>query len=154
MEIEPAVALLEEVRRTAGHVAWLGAKVAEMDEDDLVWGVTEEVEKSSGEFPGTDTTKAAKPNVWLQLYRDERKHLVDVSAAAVRAGVDAAIVKLTQQQGVLLAEVIRRTADGLLAEVLAVVGDGAAERLRAAWPGWLQSIVPDEIAAVTGASGG
>jgi hypothetical protein len=30
VDVEPHVALLEEVRRTAGHVAWLGAVVAEL----------------------------------------------------------------------------------------------------------------------------
>jgi hypothetical protein len=113
IDIEPGLALLQEVHRTAGHVAWLGAKVAELDEDDLVWGVTEEVDKGSGEFTGTDTTKAAKPNAWLVLYQQERKHLVDVSAATVKAGVDKAIVKLTEQQGALLAGAITRILDAL-----------------------------------------
>src|SRR5438445_284324 len=41
-EVDPSQALLEEVHRTAGHVAWLAAKVAQLDEADLFWGVTEE----------------------------------------------------------------------------------------------------------------
>lgn len=113
VDIEPGLALLQEVHRTAGHVAWLGAKVAEMDEADLVWGVTEETDKGASEYPGTDTTRAAKPNVWLTLYQQERKHLVDVSAATVKAGVDKAIVKLTEQQGALLAGAISRILDAL-----------------------------------------
>jgi hypothetical protein len=113
IDVEPGLALLQEVHRTAGHVAWLGAKVAELDEADLVWGVTEEVDKGSGEFTGTDTTRAAKPNAWLVLYQQERKHLVDVSAATVKAGVDKAIVRLTEQQGSLLAGAISRILDAL-----------------------------------------
>jgi hypothetical protein len=113
VDVEPGLALLQEVHRTAGHVAWLGAKVAELDEADLVWGVTEEVDKGASEFTGVDTTRAAKPNAWLQLYREERKHLVDVSAATVKAGVDKAIVKLTEQQGALIAGAISRILDGL-----------------------------------------
>jgi hypothetical protein len=113
VDVEPGLALLQEVHRTAGHVAWLGAKVAELDPDDLVWGVTEEVDKGASEFTGVDTTRAAKPNAWLQLYREERKHLVDVSAATVRAGVDKAIVKLTEQQGALIAGAISRILDAL-----------------------------------------
>lgn len=112
-DIDPAAALLEEVHRTAGHVAWLGQKVAELDEDDLVWGVTEEVDKGSGQFSGVDITKAAKPNAWLVLYQQERKHLVDVSAAAIRAGVDAALVRLTEQQGALLAGAIQQILERL-----------------------------------------
>lgn len=111
--IDPAAALLEEVHRTAGHVAWLAAKVADTPEAELVWGVTEEVEKGAGEFVGTDTTRKAVPNVWLDLYRQERKHLVDVSAAAIRAGVDAAIVRVTEQQGALLAGAIAQILERL-----------------------------------------
>jgi hypothetical protein len=111
--IDPAAALLEEVHRTAGHVAWLAAKVADTPETELVWGVTEEVEKGAGEFTGTDTTRKAVPNVWLDLYRQERKHLVDVSAAAIRAGVDAAIVRVTEQQGALLAGAIAQILERL-----------------------------------------
>jgi hypothetical protein len=112
-EVDPHTALLEEVHRTAGHVAWLGEVVQGLERDDLVWGVTEQVEKSAGEFPGTDTTYAAKPSVWLDLYQRERRHLVDVCKAAVAAGIEERRVRLAEQQGALLASVIR----GVLADL-------------------------------------
>jgi hypothetical protein len=107
-DISPTDALLEEVRYTAGHVAWLREKVAELEERDLVWGVTEKSKKKATEFPGTDVTKAAKPNVWLQLYQSERKHLVDVTKAAISAGIEERRVKLAEAQGALLNGVIKR----------------------------------------------
>lgn len=107
-DISPTDALLEEVRYTAGHVAWLREKVAALEEDDLVWGATEQVEKSATEFPGTDRTEAAKPNMWLELYYRERKHLVDVTKAAIAAGIEERRVKLAEAQGALLNGVIRR----------------------------------------------
>ncbi len=106
-DISPADALLEEVRYTAGHVAWLREKVAELKQADLVWGVTEETDTQASEFPGTNTTRAAKPNAWLQLYREERKHLVDVTKAAISAGIEERKVRLAEQQGALVAQVIR-----------------------------------------------
>lgn len=112
-EIDPAVALLEEVHRTAGHVAWLNEKVQEIQADDLVWGVTEEVDKGAGEFTGVDTTKAAKPNVWLVLYQQERKHLTDVCKAALAAGIAERQVRLAEQQGALIVGVIQRILDDL-----------------------------------------
>lgn len=112
-EVDPAVALLEEVHRTAGHVAWLHEKVQEIAEDDLVWGVVEEVDKGAGEFTGTDTTSAAKPNVWLELYHRERKHLTDVCKAALAAGIAERQVRLAEQQGALLVGVIQRILDDL-----------------------------------------
>jgi hypothetical protein len=107
-DISPTDALLEEVRYTAGHVAWLREKVAELEERDLVWGVTEKSKKKATEFPGTDVTRAAKPNVWLQLYQAERKHLVDVTKAAISAGIEERRVKLAEQHGQLLNGVIKR----------------------------------------------
>jgi hypothetical protein len=106
-DISPTDALLEEVRYTAGHVAWLREKVAELEAADLVWGVTEESDQQATEFPGTNVTRAAKPNVWLQLYQSERKHLVDVTKAAISAGIEERRVKLAEAQGAVLVGVIR-----------------------------------------------
>ena len=149
-EIDPAAALLEEVHRTAGHVAWLAAKVAEQQEDDLVWGLVEEADKTATETPGRDILHAARPSVWLDLYQRERKHLVQVSKTALDAGINERLVHLAEQQGNMLAEVIRRSADGLLAELAALLDEETAGRVRRAWPGWLARIVPAEIAAVSG----
>lgn len=82
-EVDPRDALLEEVYRTAGAVDWLNRQVQALADDDVIWGKTEEVVKDSGEFPGTDTTNAAEVNVWVKLFQQERKHLVDVCKAAV-----------------------------------------------------------------------
>ena len=107
-DISPTDALLEEVRYTAGHVAWLREKVREIEDQDLVWGRTEEVDRGSGEFAGIDVTHAAKPNMWLELYYRERAHLVAVTKAAISAGIEERRVKLAEAQGALLNDVIRR----------------------------------------------
>jgi hypothetical protein len=107
-DISPAEALLEEVRYSAGHVAWLRQKVADLEADDLVWGVREEVEKNATEFQGTDTTSAAAVNVWLELYYRERKHLVEVTKAAISAGIEERRVKLAEAQGEIVVDIIRR----------------------------------------------
>jgi len=62
-------------------------------------------------------------------------------------------VRIAEEQGKILAEVIHRSASGLLAEVLAVLdaeGNTAAAAIRREWPGWVARIVPAEIEAVTG----
>jgi hypothetical protein len=101
--ISPQDALLEEVHRTAGHVAWLAAVVADIEQQDLVWGKTRD--KIGGEDQGT--TYEAKPNAWLVLYQAERKHLVDVTKAAISAGIEERRVQLAESQGQLLATVVR-----------------------------------------------
>lgn len=171
VDITPTDALLEEVRWTAGHVAWLREKVQELrpktdpavDPDDdgeaelpsrhpdharhgLTWGTTQVVHKRSGEFPGTDTTEAAGPSVWYELYHRERQHLVVVSQAAIRAGVEERRVRLAEQQGQIAVELIRRILDALYA---ALVASGISEDLlRAAWAAAVEEVVPREIRAM------
>jgi hypothetical protein len=107
-DISPTDALLEEVRYSAGHVAWLREMVQSFEAGDLVWGKTEEVARAGGEFPGTDTTHAATPNIWLELYYRERKHLLDVTKAAIAVGIEERRVRLAEAQGAVVADVIRR----------------------------------------------
>jgi hypothetical protein len=113
LDVSPGDALLDEVRYTAGHVAWLRERIRELENRDLVWGMTEQTEKNATEFTGTDTTYGAVPNVWVDLYMRERKHLVDVAKAAIAAGIEERKVRLAEQQGALVAAVIR----GILADL-------------------------------------
>src|SRR5690606_7360026 len=106
--VSPADTLLEEVHRTAGHVAWLAARVQELgasephgDRDPLVWGTTKVVDKGSGESPGVDTTEEAKPSIWYTLYAQERDRLVKVASEALKAGVEERRVRLAESQGQL-----------------------------------------------------
>ena len=107
-DVSPSDALLEEVRFTAGHVAWLRGRVSDLAPDALTWGTREMVDKQATEFPGTDTTEAAAVNMWLELYYRERKHLVDVCKAAISVGIEERMVRLAEAQGALLNDVIRR----------------------------------------------
>jgi hypothetical protein len=107
IEISPADALLQEVHRTAGHVAWLGERIQSLTPDDLVWSTAREVDKRATETPGIDTTQAAVEHAWVRLYREERAHLAAVSKAALAAGIEERRVRLAESQGALLAGVIR-----------------------------------------------
>lgn len=106
IETDPQSALLDELYRTVGAVAWLGAIVAGLDRAEIGWGVTEAVDKASGEFPGTDTTRAARPNVWVSMWQAERKHLVDVSSACLKAGIEERMLRVAEGQAMALAAVI------------------------------------------------
>jgi hypothetical protein len=103
VEISPQDAILAEVHRTAGHVAWLEQQVHALTEGELVWGITKV--KQGGDDYGT--TEEAVPHAMLRLYNEERDRLVRVCAAALRAGVEERRVKLAEQQGALVAGVIR-----------------------------------------------
>ncbi|GAA0402811.1 hypothetical protein GCM10009530_63480 [Microbispora corallina] len=95
------------------------------------------------------------------LEGQERDRVVRFAKTAHDMGIAEQQVRLAEQQGVMLAEVIRRTADALLLAVLQLVEETAGRHgaeplaavldttVRAAWPGWLSAIVPQQIAAVT-----
>jgi hypothetical protein len=103
VETTPEQAILDEVQRTAGHVAWLEQQVHALTRGELVWGITKV--KTGGDDGGV--TEEAVPHALLRLYQEERKHLVTVCAAALRAGIEERRVKLAEQQGALVAQVIR-----------------------------------------------
>ena len=106
-EIDPRDALLEEVYRTAGAVDWLHQQIRALAPDDVIWGKAEEVNKQGGEFPGLDVTHKAAVNIWVDLWQRERKHLMDVCKVAIAAGIEERKVRLAEQQGALLAGVIK-----------------------------------------------
>jgi hypothetical protein len=129
VETTPEQAILDEVHRTAGHVAWLLLKIRDLNADDLIWGVTKV--KEGGDDRGT--TREAAVHVWLKLYRDERAHLAKVSADAIRVGIEARQVKLAEEQGSLVARTIRAILDDLhlTAAQRALIPQVVPEHLRA-----------------------
>jgi len=94
LDIDPIEALLGEVRRTAGHVAWLQERISlwHMDTDD--------------EMPAVQAT-------WLQVYQYERMHLARTAKIAIDAGVAQRQVALAESQGQLLAQAINQILTGL-----------------------------------------
>lgn len=107
--VDPHSALLQELHRTAGAVAWLGAQVQSLSTDEITWGTTRE--KTGGDDHGT--TREAKPNAWYVLWAAERKHLTEVAAACVKAGIEERRVRLAEDQGRLLAAVVEQVLEGL-----------------------------------------
>jgi DNA-binding TFAR19-related protein (PDSD5 family) len=132
-DILPAAALLEEVRYAAGHVAWLRGKVAELEPEALTWGVAEKATKEATEHPGADTIERAALNVWLEAYHRERRYLLDVSKAALAAGVEERLVQLAEAQGLAVVAVLARVFDRLqlTAGQRALAATAVPEELRA-----------------------
>lgn len=102
-DVEPHVALTEELHRTAGHVAWLGDRVRELEPQQLHGPVV----------GGTGSIPRAEAHIWMRLYCEERDRLVDVARTCIAAGVEERRVRVTEEQGAQLAEVIR----GLLCDL-------------------------------------
>lgn len=108
---DPFDIVIEEIARTNGHVLWLAEVVANLGYEDLVWGQTSAkvVESESKVTAHSETQEAAGVNIWVKLYQDERKHLVQVVKAAADMGIAKRQVELAEQTGRLLVSVIRAT---------------------------------------------
>jgi hypothetical protein len=100
-------ALVELLQDSAGHVAWLRDVIQAETPDALVWGLADEVNRGSGEFPGVDRKSAASPSVWLELYHRERRILLDVSKELAKLELDWDAREAIRRQGAALARVCR-----------------------------------------------
>lgn len=101
-DVDPGVALLEEVQRSAGHVAWLEEKVRGLEESELVWGQVMAAHERRTGGPGGNydldrEENRATINAWWELYERERRHLAAVASAALRAGVEERRVRLAER---------------------------------------------------------
>ncbi len=161
--VDPGAALLGLVHAKAGEVAWLrllvrevvlrdddGQELAEPDAQRLVWGMTRQ--KTGGDDAGT--TEEAKPHVLWVMLREAERDLATYATAALKAGIEERRVRLAEDQGLLVAGVIRRTLDGMLdAVLLALRALGLTEveataRLTEAWRVAVAEVVPRELRAL------
>ena len=121
--IDPREALATELFRTHVNVAVLEHLVAELGFD-----IHGELYHADGERTGR-----AAPHVLVTMYNAERKHLVDVSAAAHRAGVEERRTQLEQEKALLIVEVLKLAIDkvpGLTVEQRRAFMTAAAEAMR------------------------
>lgn len=108
VEIDPGHALLQEVHRSAGHVAWLNVQL----------------EQSS--------PSCLADNALVGLYRKEREHLVRTCKAALDVGIAEREVRFAEDQGRFIATVLLAAlaAAGLTGPQFAEARHSVAEALR------------------------
>jgi hypothetical protein len=113
-DVDPGTALLEEVQRAAGAVAYCEAQIQALDPGLIVRGVRW-TRRSEDPEKGVTTSSEAGPalNEWVRLWQSERDRLVVAARAALAADVDERQVRLAEAQGQLVADVIDRVLDGL-----------------------------------------
>lgn len=104
VKIDPVEALLEEVERTVGAVRWLQSIIGELEQGEIVYGLSEEsIEPDVRDDDGrvlvanvSGKMKAA-PSVWVDLYQKERRHLREVCRDAIAAGVSMRMITMYEQ---------------------------------------------------------
>lgn len=94
LDVDPADALLALVHTAAGAVAWLGRRVAELEQ-------------------GKVTTVDGKTHPLVALYLEERKELAKVSKSALDAGIAERMVRLSERQGAALVALLEGFARAL-----------------------------------------
>lgn len=96
VEIDAQEALLQEVHRSAGAVAYLQRIISALDDDELV---------QEDRLPGGGSV--ISKSVWVEMYDAERRLLIQASQAAIRCGVAERQVRIAERQGELIANAVR-----------------------------------------------
>jgi len=143
IDTNPIEALLDEVSRTAGHVAWLGQVIGRFNVP-----LEEEVDKKGGITVRRPAGIPPEVDGWIKMYQSERNQLVRVSKAALDAGVNERLVQIAEHQATKFANAIETILDelGLTASQQMLVPQVVPRVLRslAASPALLEGVVVDD----------
>lgn len=110
-DIDPYSAVLEDIRRTAGHIDWLNEFINRISEANEALAAEEDFgdpelaahRKTLEQF----TEAGFDISVAYKIYHEERKHLVQVSQAAVRMGIAERQIQIAEEQGRQIATVLQ-----------------------------------------------
>jgi len=92
------------------HVDWLRERVQELLPSALIWGDRKVIES---DLHGLTIEQRAEIHAWLGLYYKEREFFLTTCARAIHAGLAEREVRLEEERGALIAEIIR----GILADL-------------------------------------
>ena len=124
-------ALLELVQSKAAEVAYWDGRVAELGDDERAGLLVAKTEQGFGPQGPVDTeTRQAGPHVFVVMLHKAQDQLAAYSAAAIRAGVDRAMVEAVTLQAAWLLPLLYEaiTAARANAEEPAVIIRGIVER--------------------------
>ena len=109
LDVNQAEALLELVQGKAAEVAYWNWRVAGLDEAERAGLLVAESTFGEGPQGPVDTvTRKTSPHVFVVLLHKAQDQLASFSAAALRAGVDEALVRLATVQASAVVEFARR----------------------------------------------
>lgn len=92
MIVDPAEALVGEVYRSAGVVAFLDGLMGDVGKDDLIYM----------------TEAGYKPRAFVDVWTQQRAHLAKVCSMALAAGVAERQVRIAERQGELVAGALNK----------------------------------------------
>ena len=130
-DITAPEALLELVQSKAAEVAYWDGRVSELGDDERAGLLVAKTEQGFGPQGPVDTeTRQAGPHVFVAMLHKAQDQLAAYSAAAIRAGVDRAMVEAVTLQAAWLLPLLYEaiTAARASAEEPAVIIRGIVER--------------------------
>lgn len=140
VDVRPTEAVLEQVRIWAGLELFYRQQVENLEPEEMIWGRTKLTEGFAVVGTGPDATleaadtavSEAKPHIWITLHEQASTNVVKFASEAIKAGIEERRVRLAEQQGALVADVIRGILDDLqlTPEQLGRVGTVVPARLR------------------------
>lgn len=95
-----------EFRRTVARIRYFDEKLAELREEELIWGKTKEEDIDAAEYPGVNRTFEAKANMYHQLQWEERQHLVKMTKVYMAAKVDERRLQIMEREVLALDKAI------------------------------------------------
>jgi hypothetical protein len=108
-DTDPAEILLQEIRRTAGHIEWLRSQIQLSDPDTFVRSLWL-VRRQSGYVNPNEIDLSAFSDagaLWVDLYLQERRHLAAICRTALAAGIEERRVRLAERQAENLGRAVR-----------------------------------------------
>ncbi|WP_334121879.1 hypothetical protein [Glutamicibacter sp.] len=107
-DVDPAQALLQEIRISHAHVQWLRTKVAEVEPNELVWGITKTEVGIGAQGPVDMTVQEAGFSTWYRIYLTEREHFAKLTTMALKAGIEQWRIELEEQKAELVVVALKQ----------------------------------------------
>lgn len=117
IKTDPHEALIDELERTAGWIAFLNEQVQALDSE------SDMLRLKGG---GKDGIPEVVPDTWIQMLNNERAHFVHVAKTCIAVGIEERRVKIAEQQGELIAGLVR----GLLEDLNIPITDEVRKVVR------------------------
>jgi len=108
IETDPLDALRDQVRESAGIVAFFRERLQQLKIPDVT-----DIKSAAGSFDSLwmPSMGGLTPHILLGLYNEERDRFAKLAKLALDAGIDEREIKVLERQAVLFADLVRKLLD-------------------------------------------